>query len=452
MTRLHPTKWLLTIAALLSGGLVMSGALSPRMANASVQLNIEPGQEVLVSGERQTTYIRIGLEGMPIEDRGQRAPLNVALVLDRSGSMRGEKLSHAKQAARLALDYLRPQDTVSLVTYDHTVSIPFVAAPFDRAGLERAIDGIRAGGNTALFAGVSKGAAELREYLEATRVNRIVLLSDGLANTGPSSPAELQRLGQKLGGETISVTTIGLGLGYNEDLMVRLAQASDGNHVFAERPEELAQVFRAELGELSAAVAQGVTITIECPPDVRPLRILGREAVIRDHKVTARLNQLFAEQEKYLILEVETSEALDSGEQTLARVAVEFDDLQRRRPASASGEARVRIGESRTEAEASVSRKVMVSASEQIAAELDDEALELKDRGEDEAAKAVFRRKADYLERQATTYDSDKLRDQSQFSRELEEAVAAPEPEQWKKARKEAREEQFIIRNQQSYQ
>jgi Ca-activated chloride channel family protein len=428
-------------------GLAVFGGL----VQASVQLNIEPGQEVLVSGERQTTYIRIGLEGLPIEDQAQRAPLNLALVLDRSGSMRGEKLSHAKQAAKLALDHLRPQDILSLVTYDHTVSIPLAAAPFsDRARVERAIDGIRAGGNTALFAGVSKGAGELREYLEENRVNRIVLLSDGLANTGPSSPAELQRLGQKLGGETISVTTIGLGLGYNEDLMVRLADASDGNHIFAERPEELAEVFRAELGELSAAVAQGVTITIECPPEVRPLRILGRNGEIRDHKVTARLNQLYAEQEKYLVLEVETSDALNSGEQTLARVAVEFDDLRQRRPASASAEVRVRIGESRAEAEASINRKVMVSASEQIAAELDDEALELKDRGDTKGAQEVFRRKADYLGRQATTYDSDKLRVQSDFSRGLEEAVTAPTQE-WKKARKEAREEQYIIRNQQSY-
>ena len=92
----------------------------------------------------------------------------------------------------------------------------------DKKTIFRAIRQIRADGSTALFGGVSKGAKEIRKFLSHKRVNRMVLLSDGLANVGPQSPSELGDLGSSLIEDGISVTTIGLGLGYNEDLMTKL--------------------------------------------------------------------------------------------------------------------------------------------------------------------------------------------------------------------------------------
>src|SRR6185295_11718885 len=112
-----------------------------------------------------------------------------------------------------------------IVAFDTRVETVVPAQRVGRArGLEAAICGIEPGGNTALYGGVACGAAEVRKHLEDERyVNRVILLSDGLANVGPSTPEELGRLGASLLGEGISVTTIGLGLGYNEDLMARLA-------------------------------------------------------------------------------------------------------------------------------------------------------------------------------------------------------------------------------------
>src|SRR5690606_9640008 len=98
----------------------------------------------------------------------------------------------------------------------------------DRATIDRGIQRLRAGGMTALFAGVVKGATEVRKFLSRDRVNRVILLSDGAANVGPASAGELGRLGTTLRKEGIAVTTVGLGLGYNEDLMVQLAQGSGG--------------------------------------------------------------------------------------------------------------------------------------------------------------------------------------------------------------------------------
>ena len=106
-----------------------------------------------------------------------------------------------------------------------------------------------------MFSGVSKGASEVRKFLDSNRVSRVILLSDGLANLGPSTPSELGQLGHSLSKEGISVTTIGLGLGYNEDLMTQLAGMSDGNHAFVQNYSDLTKIFAAEFNTALTVVA-----------------------------------------------------------------------------------------------------------------------------------------------------------------------------------------------------
>ncbi len=418
-----------------------------------VELKLEMGQAVLPAGMPHKTFVKIGLEGVPMPEHRSRPPINVALVLDKSGSMSGEKMRQAKRSAVLALDHLQDEDIVSVVAYNHSVEVLVAATRLhNRASVKNAIRQLETSGNTALFAGVSKGAAELRKFLERKRINRVILLSDGLANVGPSEPHELGRLGRKLGGQGMSVTTIGLGLGYNEDLMVRLADTSDGNHVFAENPQELAEVFRREFGELTSVVAQGVVITIQCHNGVRPLRVLGREADIRGDRVTARLNQLYADQEKYLVLEIEVPEGVEGDEKELIGVAVTYDNLFTHRSDRLERRANVSYSASRPVVEASVNKEVQISASEQIGAEMDEDVLELKQSGDVVGATQALRRKADYLKDKAEKFESKRLMEQSLRSREAEAAVAAPAASStWNKARKSLRAEQYQIKKQQSY-
>ncbi len=95
-----------------------------------VHLNLDLGQKVLPADKGQKSYIKIGLEGFLIPTRRHRPPINVALVLDRSGSMRGDKIRHAKEAAIMALSYLQRDDTLSVVVYDHRVKVLVPSAPF----------------------------------------------------------------------------------------------------------------------------------------------------------------------------------------------------------------------------------------------------------------------------------------------------------------------------------
>lgn len=183
--------------------------------------------------------------------------MNIALVIDKSGSMGGAKIAQAREAVNLAIDRLGPDDVLSIVAYDNSVHTLVPATKVsDKAALKARISKLGANGGTALFGGVSRGASEVRKFFDRDRVNRVILLSDGMANVGPKSPKEMASLGEKLGGEGITVTTFGIGSGYNEDLMTQLAQASDGNHAYVTKP------FMRVSNRLSDATGTGIGLTI----------------------------------------------------------------------------------------------------------------------------------------------------------------------------------------------
>ncbi|OAD22223.1 von Willebrand factor type A domain-containing protein, partial [Candidatus Thiomargarita nelsonii] len=283
---------------------------------------------VMLADKKQTVFLRVGLTGLHLKKQ-KVAPINVALVIDKSGSMQGEKIRRAKDAAIMAVERLRKDDIISVVTYDHhaNILVPATKAT-DPNRIITAINKLRAGGQTALYDGVEKGAKEVRKFLDRKRVNRIVLVSDGLANVGPSTPKELGALGASLSEENIAVTTIGLGLGYNEDLMSQLADKSDGNHAFAENATDLVRFFDHEFGDIFSVVAQEVNVTIIGVEGVRPIRVLGRDAEIQDQQVSVKLNQLYAGgQEKYILLELEVPPTKANIERVIAGVAVVYRNL-----------------------------------------------------------------------------------------------------------------------------
>ncbi|HRI89484.1 MAG TPA: VWA domain-containing protein, partial [Candidatus Hydrogenedentes bacterium] len=127
-----------------------------------VKIDAALGTPVMLAGERATTFLRVALTGEDIKDESKRAPLNVSIVIDKSGSMQGEKMEAAKRAAKAAVERLRKDDIVSIIAYDTTVSIVQPAIQIGDVKTTQpilaAIDLVNAGGSTALFAGVSMGA------------------------------------------------------------------------------------------------------------------------------------------------------------------------------------------------------------------------------------------------------------------------------------------------------
>jgi Ca-activated chloride channel family protein len=250
---------------------------------------------------------------------------------------------------------------------------------------------IRSGGNTALFAGVSQGASETRKHLDGRYVNRILLLSDGLANVGPSSPAELGRLGTALSKEGISVTTIGVGTDYNEDLMALMAQNSDGNNYFVESSVDLPRIFNAELGDVLSVVASKVTIEVKFPKDVRPLRIIGRDGRVGEDHVELSLNQLYGGQEKYALIEVELSAGAEGEERKVADARCSYQDMISNSQASSTGQTTVRFSGSKKEVDESLNLDVNNDIIMVKVANAKDEAIVYADNAEyDQAADVLM--------------------------------------------------------------
>lgn len=317
-----------SFAATACAALVSVAVLAPWTAAAQVKLNVGVSNPVMPAGEKDTNHIRISLKGFELPKSEERPPVNVAIVIDTSGSMGGSKIDQARRAAVAAVQRLSDDDIVSVVLYNSSASVLVPATKAtDRSDIIRKIRSINAEGSTALFAGVSKGAAEARKFLSSDSVNRVILLSDGLANVGPKSPRELERLGASLVKEGISVSTLGLGLGYNEDLMAGLASAASGNHIFIEDADDMVAVFNSEFDDLMSAVASDFKINARVAEGIRPVRVLGTKADIVGRDVYVPLAQLYAKQDRYFVLEVEVPAGEDESKRPLVDVSVQYHNL-----------------------------------------------------------------------------------------------------------------------------
>ena len=428
------------IAALAAG---LTPVLLPRMAGAEqIKLDVGLSHPFLLADKKQTTYLKVSMTGFEMKSAEQRAPINVAIVLDKSGSMTGDKIQKAKEAARMFIERLAREDIVSVVAYDSTVSVLVPATKAsDRSAITRGISRLYPGGNTALFAGLSKGAAEVRKFIDRNQVNRIVLLSDGLANVGPSSPAELGELGASLVKEGIAVTTLGLGLDYNEDLMTQLAMRSDGNHAFVETVDELARFFKMEFGAVSAVAAQELVVKITCADGVRPIRVLGREADITGQTVVSPVHQLYSNQERYVLLEVEVPSTQAGRTRPVATVSVSYANMQTKTTDVLTSSVAVRFTKEQAKVDQDTDAGVMCSAIEQIATLNNARALALRDQGKVEEARETLRVNARFLGENAERFQSKVLKE---FEGSNIKDAENLDPENWEKRRKQMRDDQIF--------
>ena len=434
---------------------MFSAALSAMLLAAGpikadqVQLDVSMSQSTLLANKKQTTYLKVGLTGFALAQQKERPPVNVALVLDKSGSMNGQKIARAREAAVSALERLNANDTVSIITYDSTVHVLVPATKLtDKEQVIAKIKSITAGGSTALFAGVSKGAAELRKFINRDRVNRVILLSDGLANVGPQSPSELGALGASLGKEGIAVTTMGLGLQYNEDLMMQLANRSDGNHIFIERATDLVRIFNSEFDDVLSVVAQEVAITIHCNDGIRPIRMLNGEADINGQDVVVSMNQLYSKQEKYVILEVEIPATAPEKTRDVAKVDVSYSNMTTKTTDRLTSAVSVAFSESAEDVKNAVNREVMEKSVLQVANIQNQLATQLRDKGDIAGAQRVLQSNMFYLLTEAEKLDS-KLLGQRRASNEVQSKNL--EGKKWNTYRKQMRRLQFKDMKQQKY-
>ncbi|MBT9585017.1 VWA domain-containing protein [bacterium] len=193
----------------------------------------------------------------------QRLPLNLALVIDRSGSMQGVKIDLTKKAAALVTQSLRPDDHLSVVLFNNAV---VTLIPSRRVGqpeeILRQLQTIEAGGGTALYDGWQSGAAQATLSQTEQNLNRVILLTDGQANVGETRTDTICDQVHRLGQRGVQTTTMGFGGDYNEGLLRSMAASGEGNHFYVQSPEQLGPFFELELDGLAATVGTRVRLNL----------------------------------------------------------------------------------------------------------------------------------------------------------------------------------------------
>ncbi|AMG92365.1 vWA domain-containing protein [Citrobacter amalonaticus] len=435
-------------AALALGLLATTTAAQPPAPKVTIKSEL--ASPLVLENSQDKNYLKVSLTGFPLHAT-KRSPINLALVIDRSGSMRGDRIEQATEAAVMAVNTLSAQDTLSVVIYDDVVDVIVPAAKIgNKATLISQIrERLTARGGTALFAGVSRGIKETGKFLDKAHVNRIILLSDGQANVGPSSTSELAELGKIAARKGIAITTMGIGEGYNEDLMAAIAQYSDGNHVFVQNTDALEKAFAHEFGDVMSVVAQDVVVQINVADNVKPLRLLGREGEIRDNRVTVKLNQLYANQEKYVMLEVLPAKGQAAQSKPLAEVNVSYNNLATGQKERWDDKMAVSYTASASDVQKAQVEDVVVDSAIQKSAIQNEQALQLIDEGKMDEAKAILRENSSTLSALPLSAPAARMKAQESAEENLK-LLDRMESESKEASRKSLKEQSYKTKNQSS--
>lgn len=256
----------------------------------------------------------------------RRAPINLALVLDRSGSMAGDPLYAAKQAARRFTEFLGPQDRLAVVIFDDDIATIFGPAPAGTAEAGEVIARVASGGSTNLSGGWLKG----RELVESGLVegtNRVVLFTDGMANRGITDVRQLVGLARGAASSRVSSSCIGFGPEFNEELLRDMSAGGGGNYWYIESIDRMGDIFAEEIEGLVALAAQNVTVEIHpVHPRVAGVTLLQRYPVERtDDRWKVTIGDLYATSPRALGAIIHVEEVGDLGKATIAEVRVTAD-------------------------------------------------------------------------------------------------------------------------------
>ncbi len=236
---------------------------------------------------------QIGIATPRAIDRDSAQPLNLVLVIDRSGSMSGERMSKVKRSIRTFIKRLRKKDSVAIVSFSDLARVDLTACDKTRKkDIERAIDRIQAGGSTNLHAGLMLGYREVMKQLDEKKSNRVILLTDGIANEGIVASHQIAIESRRFNKKGIDLSTIGLGQDFNRTLLRELADAGRGVVHFVDDSQDIQKTFVNEVDSLLSPAARNVQLTLDFGDGNNMPKLYGYEPIIDDSKVRIRLDNL----------------------------------------------------------------------------------------------------------------------------------------------------------------
>ncbi len=302
---------------------------SPRPATAQTGwIGAAAESDVLLAGDGDAD-VGIWVDAPSTRPRAHVAK-DVALVIDTSGSMAGAKIDNARRAAQLLIDDLSDGDIVSIDTFADeakTVVEPTVLSTRTRTILKSRLSKLTPTGSTDLFDGLGLGEAHVARAPATHAVRRVVVISDGIANIGPSSPEALGALAERGLRFHSQVTSLGVGTDYDEKTLDALALRSSGRLYHIGDPRELASLMHRELDLLSSTVATNAFVEVVPAPGVDIVGVEGcRSERSGDGSVRLPLGALFSGQRREALLKVRVHDDQVAPVRALASVRLHFRD------------------------------------------------------------------------------------------------------------------------------
>jgi Ca-activated chloride channel homolog len=224
--------------------------------------------------------LRFGVQGYSVPDE-ERKPANLVFVIDTSGSMGNEnRLELVKQSLNLLVDRLHPTDTVAIVHFGTTASVVLdPTAGSDKAAIRRAIRQLTPSGSTNAEQGLEMGYNLALKAYQPEGINRVILCSDGVANTGLTNPDDILNRIHGYISEGVTLTTVGFGMGnFNDVLMEQMADKGDGSYFYVDTLEEASRIFVDKITGTLQVIAKDAKVQVDFNPDVvAQYRLIGYE-------------------------------------------------------------------------------------------------------------------------------------------------------------------------------
>lgn len=304
----------------------------PEPENGAIGLDLRLGNSQIPQQGGQA-WLQLGLQAKSAETDWV-APLNLALVIDRSGSMAdSDKMPYLKESLRIFLESLKPEDIVAVVTYSDQAELRHPAQPAgDGRWVRSVIDQIQPGGSTNLHAGMMLGLQEVDKNFDIRRNNRVILLTDGIANTGVTDPAQIAADALVYNQRGIYLSTIGLGLEFNDALLSQLAQQGQGGYSFVDSAQEMDRIFREHVAGLKQRVAGEINLTVIPEPGVRLVSLTGLESSLPAEGANIPLPPMGSGDSTVVLVELQVEPGAVRGPRPLARVQLSYLDEAAQRP------------------------------------------------------------------------------------------------------------------------
>lgn len=263
-----------------------------------MMMNVNIDRGLVRAADQDRRHVMVELVAPEAAAGVARLPLNIALVIDRSGSMDGAKLVNAREAAVQVIRALRASDRFAVVAYDDRVDVVWPSSLATSEAVDRAIARIRdieARGSTDLHGGWLRGCEQVAQLLGADALGKVLLISDGLANHGCTDHAAIARQASDLRERGVRTSTFGVGADFDENLLQRMATAGGGQFYFVEHASQVPHILQSELGEALQTVARDVELRVELPMGVRaellndyPTRHDGTRMIVRVGELVSR--------------------------------------------------------------------------------------------------------------------------------------------------------------------